>query len=449
MISLKGECFNSLYLRALKIAIFTPRIYEDSRVGPVINLGQAYFEIEANDPRLIFLNHRKLNPVFAVIEGAWILSGSNKLGPLINELPIFNSYSDDGKTLNGAYGSRLRHFFGLDQIKLAVQTLKASPFSRRVVLTMYSPKDIISDSLDIPCNTSIYLKVKNDALDITVLNRSNDLYLGLPYNVFVFGLLQRYLASELGLPVGIQRHFSDSLHIYQNNIENAECIVRDNNREAACVISSQFDWGFADDILSSIEEIVSGDYAAVHNKQLAAFLQHFCKANRKRHETKPRAFKFSDDFYGFLAYQWLVSICNNTSSGKTWETQRSLMMSNGIKQKIEQLGAVSGKEMAPYIADMAQRLKGKLVQLKEVVNNKMGPFELREYGSNEDLALRVILLSAVWTTLDPFLANTPIGIRAKQEIKIAAELLDVPFSNIGALSTVEDELFSALSKLLD
>ena len=61
----------------------------------------------------------------------------------------------------------------------------------------------------------------------------------------------------------------------------------------------------------------------------------------------------------------------------------------------------------------------------------------------------MILLSAVWTTLDPYLASTPIGARAKQEIKVAANLLNVPSSDLGPLTTVEDELFSTLSKLLN
>ena len=184
MLKLSGDCFNGLYLRALNIAVSAPRTFEASRVGPVINLGQAYFEVSAHDPRLVFLNHRKLNPVFAVVEGAWMLSGSNKLIPLENELPNFRSYSDDGETLNGAYGARLQYFFGINQISSAVELLKADHNTRRVVLTIYSPLDLIKDSKDIPCNTTVYLKICNESLDITVLNRSNDLYLGRIYFKF-------------------------------------------------------------------------------------------------------------------------------------------------------------------------------------------------------------------------------------------------------------------------
>jgi thymidylate synthase len=231
MIVLKDDCFNTLYLKALKIAISGAKCYQ-----------KAYFEIMPDDPRLIFLNHRKINPIFAIIEGVWVLAGSNKLAPLLNELPNFGAYSDDGETLNGAYGDRLRNYFGFDQINVAIDALKNDYFTRRVVLTLFSPSDLKINSLDIPCNTEIYLKITNNAVDITVLNRSNDLYLGLPYNVFVFGLLQKYVSLKLNLSIGIQRHFTDSLHIYEKNIDATKLIVKSNNIEAVSVISNNFNW---------------------------------------------------------------------------------------------------------------------------------------------------------------------------------------------------------------
>lgn len=185
----KNHSFNYNYLSALKIAVEPSRKIDSSRVGPVINIGQAYFEIEKNDPRLIFLSSRKINPVFAIVEGAWVLRGDNRLAPLQNEISDYAKFSDDGETLFGAYGFRLRKKFGLDQLREAINLLKNDPETRRVVLSMYSPDDLTIISKDIPCNTSFFLKIVDGALDITVINRSNDLYLGIPYNIFVFGLL--------------------------------------------------------------------------------------------------------------------------------------------------------------------------------------------------------------------------------------------------------------------
>ena len=93
---------------------------------------------------------------------------------------------------------------------------------------MYSPDDLNKNSKDIPCNTTIYLKIKDNKLDITILNRSNDLYLGVPYNVFVFYLLQLYIAEKVNSDIGTQTHFTDSLHLYTKDLEKVEKIINSN-----------------------------------------------------------------------------------------------------------------------------------------------------------------------------------------------------------------------------
>jgi hypothetical protein len=51
------------------------------------------------------------------------------------------------------------------------------------------------------------------------------LFLGVPYNVLVFNALFKYVASKLGVPVGKQLHFSDSLHLYENNLQHFKDII--------------------------------------------------------------------------------------------------------------------------------------------------------------------------------------------------------------------------------
>lgn len=304
MICFQGNSFNHAYLAALKNAVDPSRPVDSSRVGPVINLGQAYFEIAPNDPRLIFLSSRKINPVFAIIEGVWILQGDNKLSPLENEISDFSKFSDDGKTLFGAYGYRLREKFETDQIQDAINILKKDPESRRVVLTMYSAKDLTENSKDIPCNTSIFLKIVNGALDITVINRSNDLYLGIPYNIFVFGLLQRHISNELSLPIGTQRHFTDCLHLYQRDVQRTKNVIECNNLDEINSISSKFDWGYSQDILNNLNKISDCAYKNIGG-ELGEFLVKFCSSGRKEAKSRGLPYEFKDNFWGFLAKQWL------------------------------------------------------------------------------------------------------------------------------------------------
>jgi len=51
--------------------------------------------------------------------------------------------------------------------------------------------------------------------------RSNDVYLGLPHDIFVFTMLQEMIARSLGLEVGFYQHMVGHLHLYDCDRDNA------------------------------------------------------------------------------------------------------------------------------------------------------------------------------------------------------------------------------------
>lgn len=130
----------------------------------------------------------------------------------------FDRFSDDGKTIYGAYGARWRRVLGVDQLKEIIRLLKTDPLSRRAVLTMWSPvKDLFSglNKADIPCNTNAYFQVIDGALQMTVCCRSNDILWGAyGANAVHFSVLQEYLAAAIGVGVGSYVQFSNNMHIY-------------------------------------------------------------------------------------------------------------------------------------------------------------------------------------------------------------------------------------------
>ncbi|OCH58394.1 thymidylate synthase [Aliivibrio fischeri] len=224
----QGDSCNNLYIQALKdcMELTNPTL---SRVGLVYDLGPVAIEFEPKKLNLLTLNKRALNPFFAIAEAAWIIGGQNSLKQLNYYLKSYDDFSDDGVSLNGAYGFRLRKHFGCDQLQIAINQLKKSPNSRRCVLNMYEPDDLKNNtSKDIPCNTSIMLKIRNGALDLTVINRSNDIHWGVPYNLFVFQVLHCYLANKIGVKLGYQRHVIDSLHLYERNVNDVKDILNNN-----------------------------------------------------------------------------------------------------------------------------------------------------------------------------------------------------------------------------
>lgn len=187
--------------------------------------------------RVLFCEKRDANPFFHLFESLWIISGRQDTAWLKRFNSNIGSYSDDGIVFNAAYGFRLREHFGVDQLELAIEQLMKDPDSRRVVLTIWDVEDLTKESKDIPCNDLIMFKIRDGKLNMTVLNRSNDIIWGCyGANVVHFSMIQEYVAGKLDIPVGVYRQVSDSLHVYTNNplwpVLRDQYIVRDLYTEA-------------------------------------------------------------------------------------------------------------------------------------------------------------------------------------------------------------------------
>lgn len=275
-----------------------------SRVGPARDVGPAVFELSPRGGRLVWLKRRRFNPFFGLAELSWVLAGSDKVAPLTFYLPRMQEFSDDGITLHGAYGYRLRHRFARDQLSDAVDELSRDPYSRRVVLTLWSTEDLGRATRDVPCNTAVYLRVRDRRLDIMICNRSNDLYLGVPYNILTFAGLHAYVAGRLGLDIGWQRHITDSLHLYEHDFARAQAVVAHNSEEMiAQAVSEVPRWDLAgyaqldhERLTLLYDEVVNGghDGLAVRNS--------FIAWKRGDHEAAVRGLPFTDA--GVSALEW-------------------------------------------------------------------------------------------------------------------------------------------------
>ena len=124
MIVFTGQNFTKLYYEMLEYVLSKNIPLLTSRIGNVKDIGSAYFEIYDDDLRLIYLNKRAINPFFALAEFSWIISGSNSLKTLQYFIRNYDQYSDDGNALNGAYGFRLKKYFGIDQVSKSIELLK-------------------------------------------------------------------------------------------------------------------------------------------------------------------------------------------------------------------------------------------------------------------------------------------------------------------------------------
>lgn len=188
-----------------------------SRNGPMLEFDTPVTTVYFRpDERVLFDPVRDCNPFLHFFESLWMLQGREDLGFLTRFSKNMANFSDDGLTLNGAYGFRWRRHWEWDQIAWLIEHLKNDPASRRAVTSMWDPEiDNPPHSLDHPCNTHIYWKVRNGELHMTVCNRSNDAVWGCyGANSVHFSFLHEYVATAIGVRMGTYTQVSNSLHIY-------------------------------------------------------------------------------------------------------------------------------------------------------------------------------------------------------------------------------------------
>lgn len=163
---------------------------------------------------------RDANPFFHLYEALWILAGRNDVRRLRYYNPQIELYSDNQETFHGAYGYRMQHTTGVgNQITAVINTLRADRNSRRAVIGLWMPSlDLVAtaeEGADIPCNTTVYFKVRDGALRMMVCNRSNDVVWGAyGANAVQFSFLQQYVAAAIDAKVGHYVQVSDSFHVY-------------------------------------------------------------------------------------------------------------------------------------------------------------------------------------------------------------------------------------------
>lgn len=191
----------------------SPRGIPTIEVGPVTSvLTEPQHRILTNAARLI-------NPAFMFAEALYLLSGSES-DWIFHYNQRLRQFTDKG-TLHGAYGPRLRSWHGVDQLAEARERLRKDPSSRRACVVLYDPARDFTDARDIPCTVTIHFLVRDGQLTATTFMRSQDLWLGFPYDVFSFTLLQEVVARSLDLVPGTYTHITSSLHLYESDLERA------------------------------------------------------------------------------------------------------------------------------------------------------------------------------------------------------------------------------------
>jgi thymidylate synthase len=166
----------------------------------------------------IYFNH-------AITELLWILQGRNDMYYLRHHGVTYwdDNYEKSGRTdntLGPVYGKQLRDFDGVDQLKWVLEQIKQEPSSRRIMASLWNPVELDDMALP-PCHYGFQVYINENKLSLAWSQRSVDVFLGLPYDIAMYGLLLLMLAKGTGYEPGELVCFLGDCHLYNNHIEQS------------------------------------------------------------------------------------------------------------------------------------------------------------------------------------------------------------------------------------
>lgn len=156
---------------------------------PTLEILNQTISFDMNYP-ICYHQNRKLSYSFMAAEAYWITSGSM----FVEDIKPYNKhiaqFSDDDYIFNGAYGPKFTA-----QVEHVVNTLLKDPTSRQAVMTIWVPNPIRTK--DYPCTVSLQFLIRNQKIHTIVNMRSNDLWLGRPYDMFNFTVMTLRILTAL------------------------------------------------------------------------------------------------------------------------------------------------------------------------------------------------------------------------------------------------------------
>ena len=183
--------------------------------------GQLRFDLQKGFP---LITTKKVHLKSIIYELLWFLRGETNIAYLKeNGVSIWDEWADAHGDLGPVYGKQWRSWESkdgqvIDQISEAIELIKNSPDSRRIIVNAWNVGEIKKMAL-MPCHTMFQFYVAGGKLSCQLYQRSADLFLGVPFNIASYALLTMMMAQVCGLEAGDFVHTFGDAHIYSNHME--------------------------------------------------------------------------------------------------------------------------------------------------------------------------------------------------------------------------------------
>lgn len=139
---------------------------------------------------------------------------------------VWDEWANTENTIGKAYGYQLAkkcrkvswQVEKLNQVEYVLYQLEKNPSSRRIMTSLWDVDDLDEMTLE-PCVWATNWKVNNNVLDLHVKQRSADMALGHPFNVYQYAVLHRLMANQCGYDLGTLHWCIDDAHVYNRHID--------------------------------------------------------------------------------------------------------------------------------------------------------------------------------------------------------------------------------------
>lgn len=213
---------DDLMLVAVK-ALLSEGIHINPTKGGCTEIAATTFELA--NPRARVSRSASRGRLFSALgELCWYLSGSNRTEDIAYYVNFYRKLDEDG-VIFGGYGPRLFSFDGANQVEYVIRTLRDAPFSRKAVIQLFDHQDVTEDHADVPCTCTLQYLLRNGRLSAITYMRSNDVFRGLPHDIFCFTMLQELIARSVGVELGPYHHMAGSLHMYDDDARELDAFV--------------------------------------------------------------------------------------------------------------------------------------------------------------------------------------------------------------------------------
>ena len=205
--------------------------YKDGNVANSKYITGSFAEYDLSKGEFPITTLRPIAIKSAIKEVLWIYQDQSNSLELLNDKYNVHYWNDwevgDTGTIGQRYGAVVKKH---DIINKILQQLAANPWNRRNIISLWDYEAFEETEGLLPCAFQTMFDVRrvdgDIYLDATLTQRSNDMLVAHHINAMQYVALQMMIAKHFGWKVGKFFYFINNLHIYDNQFEQAEELLR-------------------------------------------------------------------------------------------------------------------------------------------------------------------------------------------------------------------------------